>query len=166
MIDKDRYRATILNGDCPFCGRKNFKVVALHVVQKHGLTRRDLSDLLDFNYTETICSQETSEKYREKAAGRNPQAKKKPHSIGPQSKAGRVASYANLRPASETMSKEKLQAIGRRLGYKNKGRAPWNKTYGHGSRSSYRQGCRCQVCVEAYREYWRGYRAKKRNQTL
>lgn len=52
--DLDSIKAKIVAGDCPFCTKTGFRVVASHISNVHSIRSRDLRDLVGFNYSESI----------------------------------------------------------------------------------------------------------------
>jgi len=151
--DLDEMRAAVLRQDCPLCGDSGFKSIAGHCQTMHGILSRELRDLIGLTYTETICSSELHEKLSEIHAVDNPRAKSNPTGQRTYSKAGEKIRQANLAPVLTWVSKDVLRENGRKVGLARKGVAPWNKTSAHGTRAMYRQGCRCELCVSAMKEY-------------
>lgn len=87
-------RAAIEACLCPFCGRGPFKVLALHVSQRHGIDRYELRDLAGLPKNSSVCSPEYSEVHRELLVGRGGiRPKTSPGNRRPQqfSRAGREA---------------------------------------------------------------------------
>lgn len=150
----DEMRGAVLRGDCPLCGESGFKSIAGHCQTMHGVLSRELRDLLELTYTESICSPDTSAKMREHGLGKNPSLLGKPTSRTV-SKKGRAVSLSNLASWPTWRSKDALVESGRKVGLSRKGMVPWNKTTAHGTVAMFRQGCRCNLCDAANKTYWR-----------
>lgn len=63
-------RAAIEAQLCPFCRKGPYKVIASHISRKHDVSPLELRDLGGFNATESICSPEASQSYRENSVRR------------------------------------------------------------------------------------------------
>ena len=169
--DANVMREMVLNCDCPFCDGVGFKNIALHISKKHGITRRELSDMIGFSYSESICSKELSDRLSEDAIaqGRNPAAEQKeknpnwkPSVSGPTSKKGKEISAGNLEPWFDKIPKKRLREISKKGGETNRGREPWNKTHKHGTRAMYLRGCKCEECASGNSAYWVAINKKRR----
>lgn len=156
-------REAVLRGDCPLCGESGFKNIAGHCQKMHGVLSRELRDLLNMTYTESICSPVISATMREYGLCKNPREKGCNLESRVYSKKGDAIRKSNLAPAPTLVSKEVLRENGRRVGLERKGKAPWNKETQHGSRGMYRQGCRCEACVFASKEYNRNLNIRRRS---
>ena len=60
----EKIRKFLAADSCPFCGRGPYKVVAGHVLRTHGVSARELRDLAEIKWSESICSTEHAEKMR------------------------------------------------------------------------------------------------------
>jgi hypothetical protein len=158
------FRAAMLSGDCPLCGESDFKSIAGHIQWMHGISSRRLRDLVGFNYTNSICAPELSQKFREIHADDNPSLLGKP-TTRKLSSAGRDAIAESAKKWSVNVPRPVKAEAGRKGGRENKGSVPWNKTFDHGNRAMFRQGCRCDVCAEANKAYWRKFNASRARMT-
>ena len=59
---KEQFIDLLNNGECPFCGRKGYKVILMHIVRKHEINKKELLDELMLNRRHPFCSKEVSEK--------------------------------------------------------------------------------------------------------
>jgi hypothetical protein len=159
----EEMRAAVLRQHCPLCGESGFKIIAGHCQTMHGILSRELRDLLGLTYTESICSQETHLAMSEANGGRNPRAKKAPTGHRTYSKKGEAIRNGNLAPVLTWVSKDVLRENGRKVGLSRKGKSPWNKTYEHGTRAMFRQGCRCNLCSKAMKDYNKALNVRRRN---
>ena len=163
QADIDEMRGAVLRGDCPLCGESGFKSIAGHCQIMHRILSRELRDMIGITFTETICSGELHEKLSVIHAGKNPQATKKPTGQRTYSKAGEIIRQKNLAPVLTWVTKDVLRKNGRQVGLTRKGKIPWNKSTQHGMRGMYRQGCRCELCVFASKEYNRNLNIRRRS---
>lgn len=131
---KEEMRVAIRRGDCPFCGRSGFRLIARHINCAHALEKKELRDLVGFNYSESICSPDLSEQRRAAVEGKCP----------PPSPVRRGRAH----PLSKA-AMEKLRNIGKK-------RAGWT----HGTKTGYGKGCRCSSCAKANAISSAKYRAR------
>lgn len=155
-------RASIKAGDCPLCGASGYKVVALHCEAIHGVSTRDLRDLVGFIYTESICDPAHSEAVRARSAGVNPRERGNPNVPRSISKAGKANIAARARAWGKGQPSEVKAAAGRKGGSANKGQR--RSEVKHGTRGEYRKGCRCALCVEANKKHWQEWRSRKKQE--
>lgn len=164
-LDAETRRAaagSIVAGDCPYCGKSGFKVVAIHVFQAHGLTTRELRDGLGLTFTESICAPEHSEQIRKRQEGKAPKVQAKDMSRRVYSDKGKAVVIGNLSSAPTLLTRNQLAEAGRLGGSKNKGQR--RSEVEHGTRREFKKGCRCASCTEANRVYWREYRQGRQAQ--
>ena len=152
-------REAVLRGDCPLCGESGFKNIAGHCQTMHGVLSRELRDLLGLTYTESICSPELSATMREHALGNNPSL------LGKQtsrtlSKKGRAVITASAAGWSKNVPTDVKADAGRKGGSQNKGQRRSNIE--HGTMREYKKGCKCDLCMQAQREYWKQWRDARR----
>lgn len=152
----DEMRASVIKQDCPLCGESNFKSIAGHFQQMHNIRSEELRDLLNFTYTETICSPDLHLKLSEIHKNTNPRKVRGPTYINRrQSKKGLENIANNLTPYSQIADKQTLSELGRRAGLLRKGSVPWNRTNDHGRLATYKRGCRCDLCKSCNKKHWR-----------
>jgi len=61
-------RRAALAGLCPWCGRGPWRVLAIHTSKAHGVSRRELSDLIGVTYSTSICDPAYSQRCAERAS--------------------------------------------------------------------------------------------------
>lgn len=152
-------REAVLRGDCPLCGESGFKSIAGHCQTMHGVLSRELRDLLELTYTESICSPELSATMREHNLGKNPGLLGKP-TAKTFSKKGRAVITASAAGWSKNVPADVKAAAGRKGGSQNKGqrRSPVE----HGTMREYKKGCKCDLCMQAQRDHWKQWRDARR----
>lgn len=153
--DLDEMRGAVLRGDCPLCGESGFRNIAGHCQTMHGVTSRELRDMLGLTYTESICSPELSATLRKLNLGKNPRLFGKP-TAKTLSKKGRAIITALAAEWSKNVPADVKASAGRKGGSQNKGqrRSPVE----HGTMREYKKGCKCDLCMQAQRDYWRQWR--------
>lgn len=160
--DRDEMRGAVLRGDCPLCGESGFKSIAGHCQSMHGILSRKLRDMLGLTYTESICSPDLHERLAEINADKVPSALGRADlSTRKYSARGEEIRNKNLAPPLTWVTKDVLRENGRKVGATRKGCVPWNKTDQHGTRAMFRQGCRCDLCDRANKDYWKVMNARR-----
>ena len=149
-------RLLVRSGVCPICGAGEFKNVALHICLKHGVTRRELSEMVGFTFSESICSKALSDRLRVTSADKRPCDLGTPPPTKNVSSKGREVMRRNGLKGMDSISKETRRKNGLRAGAAKKGIR--TSLVSHGTFAEYGKGCRCEACQEAMRAYWREWR--------
>ena len=149
-------RSAIIEQDCPFCGESGFKSIAGHVQIIHGIASEELRELAVFTRSESICSRELAARLSEIHEGNDPHKLGKHIGMRKVSEKGRASMRRNGLKGLASIPKDRRIEAGRRVGKSNAGRGETKAP--HGKYARYKYGCRCGLCVQGQRQYWRDYR--------
>lgn len=149
LLTAETVRRFIESQMCPFCPAGPFRILSIHTSRSHSITALELKHLAGWTSVQSTASAEVSAERRARAIRNDFGSMYPPAGSEPRRRAApKIGAASRKRLENDPGARQAFGAAMQSDAMKE-ARAAKRNLQGHGTRASYRRGCRCTACVEA-----------------